>query len=90
MGIESDESPDCIEEDLYITQRRRISILGDDLYLDKSIFFVEAITNFVIKNLPGKYMNITYQDTINPANVLCLPLQGMPVNAEESSHEYFS
>jgi len=87
---ESSEAPDCISGDLIfvlkpkeeqdpdLTQYQR---KGDDLYLEKSISFVEALTgtNFVIKNFRGKEMNITYPDPINPGDVLCLPRQGMPV-----------
>jgi len=90
---ESDESPECIAGDLIFilkpkeeqdTDLNQYQRKGDDLYLEKSVSFVEALTgtNFVIKNLRGKEMNITYPDPINPGDVLCLPRQGMPVHGK--------
>jgi len=90
---ESDEAPDTMagdvifvlkpkdEEDPELANYQR---KGDDLYLEKSISFVDALTgtNFSIKNLRRKEMNITYVDPINPGDTLCLPRQGMPVHGK--------
>jgi len=90
---ESDESPDCIAGDLIFVLKPKeeedpelahYQRKGDDLYLEKSISFVEALTgtSFTIKNLRGKIMTVQYPDPINPGDVLCLPRQGMPVHGK--------
>lgn len=90
---ESDEAPDCMAGDLIFVLRPKEETdpalkdyerVGDDLYLKKTISFVEALTgtNFVIKNLKGKEMNIHYPDPINPGDKLCLARQGMPVHGK--------
>jgi DnaJ family protein A protein 2 len=90
---ESDEAPECMAGDLIFVLKpkedenpelNQYQRKGDDLYLEKTISFVDALTgtNFVIKNLRGKDMNVTYPDPINPGDVLCLPRQGMPVHGK--------
>jgi len=90
---ESDEAPDCIAGDLiFVLQPKEESDPDlaqyqrklDDLYLEKTISFVEALTGttFTIKNLRGKEMIVSFPDPINPSDVLCLPRQGMPVHGK--------
>jgi DnaJ family protein A protein 2 len=90
---ESDEAPDTMAGDLIFVLKPKedddpelalFQRKGDDLYLEKSISFVDALTgtNFTIKNLRRKEMNITYTDPINPGDTLCLPKHGMPVHGK--------
>jgi len=90
---ESDEAPDCMAGDLIFVLKPKeesdpdlasYQRKGDDLYLEKAISFVDALTGtqFMIKNLKGKEMNIHYPDPINPGDILCLPRQGMPVHGK--------
>jgi len=90
---ESDEAPDCIAGDLIFVLRPKEEEIpelaqyqrkGDDLYLEKTLSFVDALTgtNFTIKNLRGKDMYVQFPDPINPGDILCLPRQGMPVHGK--------
>jgi len=90
---ESDEAPDTMAGDLIFVLKPKeedepelalFQRKGDDLYLEKTISFVDALTgtSFAIKNLRRKEMNITYPDPINPGDTLCLPKHGMPVHGK--------
>jgi len=90
---ESDEAPEAMAGDLIFVLKPKeeedpelahYQRKGDDLYLEKTISFVDALTgtNFTIKNLRRKEVNITYPDPINPGDVLCLPRHGMPVHGK--------
>jgi len=67
------------DKDLALYERK-----GDDLFIKKDISFAEALTGttFIIKNLKGKEMALSYNDPISPGDVLCVPKQGMPVHGK--------
>jgi DnaJ family protein A protein 2 len=93
---ESDQAPDCMAGDLIFVLKPKemtdkdlsaYERKGDDLLIKKDISFAEALTGttFLLKNLKGKEMALSYPDPISPGDVLCVPKQGMPVHGKVKS-----
>jgi len=81
---ESDQAPDCMAGDLiFILKPKEMTDKdlalyerkGDDLFIKKDISFAEALTGttFILKNLKGKEMALSYADPISPGDILCVP-----------------
>jgi len=91
---ESDQAPDCMTGDLIFTlkpksdEKFHFERKGDDLYIKHEISFVDALTgtNFTLHMLSGKDLQLTYQDPINPGDILCVPNQGMPVRGKVETY----
>lgn len=80
------EHPDCQETgDLYLIINEtsgKTSLIrkGDDLYYTKDINLMEALcgTQFYIKQLDGRYLNVEHSDIISPNQTMKIRGEGMP------------